>query len=88
MNPICGSEYDFRNVYLLTVAADDAEETPERAENGLRGWAECFEKAELCGSFFAGGINSPKEAASKPDVLEKAYAFGRGMKLAAFTLAD
>ena len=80
MNPLYGDEYDFRNVYLLTVAADDAEETPNRALNGLGGWVECFDKAELCGSFFAGGINSPKEAATRPDVLEKAYAFGKWMK--------
>ncbi len=47
MNPLYPSDYRFRRVYLLTCAADDAAETPERALNGLQGWIDCFPKAEL-----------------------------------------
>ncbi|MBO4696572.1 MAG: flavodoxin family protein, partial [Lachnospiraceae bacterium] len=46
MNPLYPSDYKFRRVYLLSVAAEDEETTPEKAVNGLQGWVDCFEKAE------------------------------------------
>ena len=79
MNPIYSSEYRFRRVYLVSVAADDALGTPDKAENGLSGWVDCFEKATLAGSLFCGGINDPAEAAGKTADLEKAYRFGKSL---------
>ncbi len=80
MNPVYASEYSFRNVYMLSVAADDAKTTPERALSGLQGWLDCFEKAGLAGSLFCGGINDAGEAAGKTDDLQAAYAFGESLK--------
>lgn len=77
MNPLYTSDYKFRRVYLLTVAADDEPGTPDRAVNGLGGWIACFPKAELGGSIFFGGIDGAGDAASRPDDLERAYRFGR-----------
>ena len=37
----------------------------------------CFEKAELAGALFCGGIDAPGGAEENVDALEKAYAFGR-----------
>ena len=79
MNPLYSSDYRFRKVYMLSTAADDAETTPEKAVNGLQGWIDCFEKAELAGSLFCGGINDPAEAANKEKELEKAYEFGKSL---------
>ena len=79
MNPLYASDYRFRKVYLLSCAADDAETTPEKAVNGLQGWVDCFEKAELAGSIFFGGINDPAEAAGKEKELEEAYGFGKSL---------
>ncbi len=80
MNPLYSSDYNFRRVYMMSVAADDAAFTPERAENGLKGWIECFEKAEFSGSRFYGGINDPGEASGKPDEQNDVYLFGKSLK--------
>ena len=77
LNPLYPSDYRFRNVYMMSVAAEDDPHVPDRAVNGLLGWIECFEKASFAGSLFCGGINDPGEAAGRTDAQEKAYDFGR-----------
>ena len=76
MNPLYSSDYKFRRVYMLSTAAEDEESTPEKAVNGLQGWLDCFEKAELAGTLFCGGITDPGEALEKADELEEAFQFG------------
>ena len=80
MNPLYPSDYRFRRVYLLSCAADDAPETPERAVSGLQGWIDCFPKAELGGTLFCGGIDAPGAADGSPEALEKAYEFGKALR--------
>ena len=80
MNPLYTADYKFRRVYLLSCAADDAKETPERALNGLQGWIECFPKAELGGALFCGGIDGPGAASGNAEVLENAYEFGKALR--------
>ena len=65
-NPLYTSDYRFRDVYMLTTAAEDAPNVPDRAVSGLQGWIDCFEKARLAGSVFAGGLNGPGEIAGHP----------------------
>lgn len=74
-NPLYSSDYNFRDVYLLTTAADAEEGTDARAINGLEGWIECFPKAKLAGAVFAGGVNGVGEIKGH-DVLKKAYEMG------------
>lgn len=80
LNPLYSSDYKFRNVYMLSTAAEDEDYTPEKAENGLLGWVDCFEKAELKGKLFCGGINDAGEALGKTEEQEEAYEFGRSLK--------
>ena len=80
LNPLFPSDYQFRNIYMLSVAAEADDEVPEKAINGLQGWIDCFEKAEFCGSLFCGGINDPGEADGKKEALEKAYQFGSSLR--------
>ena len=75
MNAMYGQEYAFRDVYLLTAAADDDEQTPKRAETGLGGWLACFPKSRLAGTVFCGGVNSPREIEGNGK-LEEAYNLG------------
>ena len=75
-NPLYFVGYTFRNIYLLTAAADQDAGTPDRAVNGLEGWISCFEKARLAGTLFAGGVDAAGEIEGNP-VLEKAYEMGR-----------
>ncbi len=76
MNPLYSSDYRFRRIYMLSVAAEDEAEVPDKAVSGLQGWVDCFEKAELAGTLFCGGINDPGEARSRTQELNKAYEFG------------
>ena len=76
MNPLYTTDYKFRKVYMLTVAAEDEPTTPEKAVSGLHGWVDCFEKAELAGSLFCGGINDAGEAAGRTEEQRETYAFG------------
>ena len=79
-NPLYDSDYKFKNIYLVTTAADTADWTPERATNGLQGWVECFERATLVDSLFIEGNNDPAEVANKPKDLDRAYQFGKKIK--------
>ena len=80
MNPLYPSDYKFRKVYMLSVAAEDEETTPEKAVNGLQGWVDCFEKAELAGSLFCGGLNDSGEASGRKEKLDEAYEFGKSLE--------
>ena len=80
LNPLYTTDYRFRKVYMLSTAAEDETFVPERAVNGLQGWIDCFEKAELAGSLFCGGINDPGEASGRAEALQKAYDFGRTLQ--------
>ena len=80
LNPLFPSDYQFRNVYMMSVAAEDEPFVPGKAESGLQGWVDCFEKANFCGSLFCGGIDAPGEASGKKEALERAYAFGKELK--------
>lgn len=80
MNPLYSSDYRFRRVYMLSVAAEDETYTPEKAVSGLEGWVDCFEKAKLCGSLFVGGLNGLGEASANAEALEKAYQFGKNLE--------
>ena len=80
LNPLYTTDYRFRKVYMLSTAAEDEEDTPEKAVNGLQGWVDCFEKAELSGTLFCGGINDPGEASGKTDELNEAYEFGKALE--------
>ena len=80
MNPLYSSDYRFRKVYMLSVAAEDEPFVPEKALSGLKGWVDCFEKAELAGSLFCGGINEAQEAAERSDDKHEASEFGKKLQ--------
>ena len=65
-NALFASDYAFRDIYLLTAAAEEEYmEDPQEAE-----------KTRLAGTVFAGGVNGPGETAGHP-ALERARAMGR-----------
>lgn len=76
MNSMFPKDYRFRDVYMLTAAADDSEHAPQRALNGLQGWIECFERSRLAGSLFCGGVNNPGDIEGRPQ-LREAFEMGR-----------
>ena len=74
-NSLYPRDYRFREVYLLTTAAEDETYTDEKAVSGVKGWVDCFEKAEFKGKIFAGGVNEREEIKGSK-ALEEAYSMG------------
>lgn len=75
-NWLYSSDYRFTDIYLMTAAAEDDDFVPDRAESGLTGWIDCFARARLAGSVFAGGVNGPGETAGHK-ALAQAYEMGK-----------
>ena len=76
MNAMYELDYQFRDVYLLTTAAEDEEQTPKRAEAGLTGWIDCYPKSRLAGTLFCGGVNDAREIEGNAK-LQEAYELGK-----------
>lgn len=78
-NPLYGSNYHFREIYLLTAAAESEAHTPSRAVQGLQSWIDCFEKAALAGTVFAGGVGAVGEINGHA-ALQQAYEMGAAIR--------
>ena len=78
MNAMYEQDYLFRDVYLLTTAAEDEPETPKRAETGLTGWIDCYPKSRLAGTLFCGGVNDAREIKGNPK-LQEAFELGKSI---------
>ena len=77
-NPLFDSDYSFTKAYLLATAAEDGEETVEGTIKAVQGWVDCFERCELAGTVFAGGVNGVGDIAGHP-TLEEAYKIGKSI---------
>ena len=75
-NSLYGSDYAFRDIYLLAAAADAEESAMDGTVTGLSGWIACFDRARLAGAIFAGGVNEAGGIANHP-ALQKAYEMGK-----------
>ena len=77
-NALYGTDYHFRDIYMLTAAAEDSHEVPQRAIEGLGGWIECFENAHLAGTVFAGGVSDAGDIDGH-NALSQAYNMGKSI---------
>ena len=77
-NPLYGSDYRFRQIYLLTAAAEDEIDVPSRAIEGLGGWIACFPEARFAGHVFAGGVTAMGDIAHHKALVD-AYELGRSI---------
>lgn len=78
VNCLYPKDYKFRDIYFLATAAEDEEETFEGAEKAIQGWIDCFEKAELKGTVYCGGVNDGGDIAGNA-ALQKAYDMGKNV---------
>lgn len=76
MNGMYNQDYRFREIYLLTTAAENENFVPQRAEAGLTGWIDCYPKARLAGTLFCGGVNEPNEIEGNAK-LQEAFELGK-----------
>ena len=78
MNAMYPKDYGFRDIYLLTTAAEDEEDTPRRAEMGLTGWIDCYGKSALKGHLFCGGVTDARDIEGNASLMQ-AYEMGKGV---------
>lgn len=79
MNSMFPKNYKFRDIYMLSTAAEDEDYVPERALSGLQGWIDCYPKALLKGSVFCGGVSAPLDIKNNSK-LNEAYKMGKEIK--------
>ncbi|MGN0596266.1 MAG: flavodoxin family protein [Ruminiclostridium sp.] len=77
-NPMYSADYAFRDIYLISTAAENGADVPKRAVNGLDGWIECFPKAHLAGTVFAGGVNAVGDIKGH-SAMNEAYEMGKAI---------
>jgi hypothetical protein len=77
-NSLYPKDYKFRDVYLLTAAAEDEPDVDERVETGLKGWIACFEKARFAGKVCAAGVGAPGEIQGNAK-LQEAFDMGKAI---------
>ena len=75
-NPLFTADYTFRDVYLLSTAADTDDSAADGAAKGLEGWISCFEKVRLAGVVFGGGADAIGTIQGNP-ALKDAYEMGQ-----------
>ena len=77
-NSLYPRDYKFRDVYLLSVAAEDEDCVDANAAGGVQDWVDCFEKAEFKGKVFAGGVNDRGDVEGHK-ALDEAYNMGKSV---------
>lgn len=78
MNAMYNLDYKFRDVYMLTTAAETEPETPQRAISGLTGWIDCYPGSRLAGTLFCGGVDAPRTIEGNEKLTE---AYNMGMNI-------
>lgn len=78
MNAMYPKDYRFRDIYLLTTAAENEPHVPQRAESGLQGWIDCYEKSSLKAHLFCGGVDAARDIDGN-DKLQEAYELGKNI---------
>lgn len=78
-NPLFAKDYRFREVFLLTTAADPQENAMDGVVQGLQGWLDCFPKARLAGELRGTSLTGPGEAQQDGSLLQRARELGRSV---------
>ena len=77
-NALFVKDCQFRDVYMLSTAAEEDAAACDRAVSGLKGWIACFPESRFAGSVFAGGVTD-KGDISGHKALDEAYEMGRNV---------
>lgn len=75
-NPLFGTDYKFNDIYILATAAENGTGTFDGVEKAIQGWVDCFERAKILGTVFAGGVNDINDIKGN-EILKQAYELGK-----------
>lgn len=76
LNPLFVRENKFKDVYLLTTAADDDERAMDGAVKDMQGWVDCFDGVNLKGIIRGVGVTE-KGAINNTVFPQQAYEMGK-----------
>ncbi|MBQ3778589.1 MAG: flavodoxin family protein [Fibrobacter sp.] len=76
-NSLYSSDYKFREIYLLTAAADTDKKAMNIAKRGISGWIACFDGVKLKGTLCATGAENPGDVKERTAFLKKVFAMGK-----------
>lgn len=75
-----GNEMRFKDVYLISAAAEPSDSAFDRTVDGLQGWIDCFPGTRIAGVVRGGGLEGPGEAGDDTDRLKESYELGLSTK--------
>jgi len=79
LNTLFPSDYSFREVYMITAAADANLSAMDAAVKGLQGWIACFNKANLSGVIRGVGVTDIGDIQNNEKLLIEAYKMGKAI---------
>ena len=79
MNPIYTLGHKFKEVYLISTAAENEESAVDGSISDIKGWIDCFAGVKLAGVIKGIGATAPGEIRSHEDIMNQAYEMGCGV---------
>lgn len=79
MNPLYPLDNKFKEVYLLTTAAEDDKSAMDGTVKGVQGWIDCFDGVELKGVVYGIGAGAIGDVC-KTAAYTEAYETGKNIK--------
>lgn len=78
LNPLYGKANKFRQVYLLTTAAENDKSAMDGTIKGIQGWIDCFDGVELSGVVYGIGADD-LGTVQKTEAFTEAYSMGKAV---------
>ena len=79
MNPIYTLGHDFKEVYLISSAAENEESAVDGSISDISGWIDCFAGVTLAGVIKGIGATAPGDIRRNSQVMKQAYETGLGL---------
>ena len=76
LNPLYGTDYKFRDIYMIATAAEDEEHTMDTTLACMRGMADCIPGSKEMGVIYGKGVYGKGEVNFTP-AYEEAYEMGK-----------
>ena len=80
MNPIYSMDYKFKDIYVISTAAEDEIRTFKGIKEDIKGFIDCYEGTKVKGTLFAGGLEKAGDVKKDKELLQKACEMGRKIK--------
>ncbi len=79
LNPLYGRDNNFKEVYLLTTAADTDIGAMDGTIKGVQGWIDCFDGVKLCGVIYGVGAEAVGSV-KNTTAFSEAYEMGKSVR--------